>query len=560
HRLAKQTLVGSEVKQKKKPARKKITPSEPKNTRKNNLKNAPQKGNGISCTKTELSSTAPLLIDNPLSGLNPDQRRAAESKTGPLLVVAGPGTGKTRTLVARIAHQVQNGTVRPKQVLAIAFTNQAAEELRERISHAVPGATDRAPLVTTFHGLGLSLLKEFGNIDNFSVLGNDERLDIGKAVAGPDVKKREVETMVSQISLAKQSTDPIAAMNDDPELIASFKRYETILRERNALDVDDLVLRAYQMLANDDQVASTIAKQYLSISVDEYQDVNDVQAALIKLLAPGGHSLLAIGDPEQAIYGFRGARPDHFARFDEAFPGALVISLNTTYRLTDKVLAAARSVVGSTTGSTTDNLVSQKNGPPVEIAACPTPESEAEQIVVRLEQIIGGTSYFAIDSGRGGNDEELNVGFGDIAILCRTKAQRKEILAALGQSGIPCRTVGEDEPHDPRSEKVAVMTMHASKGREFDTIFISGVEPCLVPLEIEGITSDHEEERRLLYVAMTRAKRLAVLSHASKRMMFGKVLPGGSSRFLANLPKSAVEYKSPSLPARKPASKQLSLF
>ena len=199
-------------------------------------------------------------------------------------------------------------------------------------------------------------------------------------------------------------------------------------------------------------------------------------------------------------------------------------------------------------------------GAPVELVACPTAKSEAEQIVVRLEQIVGGTSLFAVDSGRGREGEQLEVGFGDIAVLTRTKAQHSLLLEALGRSGIPCQAVAEDEPHDPRSQKVAVMTMHASKGREYDVVFVAGVERGLVPLEIESLGCDPAEEQRLLYVAITRAKRLVVLSFARQRSLFGQPLAAGPSPLLDRLPESAVLRSSPALPDRKPRRRQLSLF
>ena len=196
----------------------------------------------------------------------------------------------------------------------------------------------------------------------------------------------------------------------------------------------------------------------------------------------------------------------------------------------------------------------------MERVACPTVKSEAEQIVVRIEQIVGGTSLFAVDSGRGESEEEWQVGFGDIAVLTRMKRQQGPLLEALERSGIPVRVVAEDEPHDPRSEKVALMTMHAAKGREFDVVFVTGVEPGLMPLALEGLSGDSEEERRLLYVAITRGKQLVVISYAKNRALFGKPLPGGPSPFIANLPPKAVRRIIPTLPQKKPGKSQLSLF
>ncbi|HPA81751.1 MAG TPA: UvrD-helicase domain-containing protein [Thermoanaerobaculales bacterium] len=489
----------------------------------------------------------------PFGELDAQQRAAVETPGGPLLIVAGPGTGKTRTAVARIAHQVRSRTVRPDQVLALAFTNQAADELSARILREVPGAAAGAPLVTTFHGLGLRLLAGMSGREP-RLIGDEQRLELVQRAAGGGIPERVARAILGRISLSKQSCDPWEVLSSDQELLPVIASYQEALDERGVLDVDDLVLRPYQMLATDPPAATRLASRWAVICVDEYQDVNDVQAGLIGLLAPSGAGLCAIGDPDQAIYGFRGARPGHFLRFADTFDGTTVVRLDTSYRLTDQILEAARSVLGGES-----SLRAPCHGAPVEVVACPTAASEAEQLVVRIERIVGGTSHFAVDSGRASEAEQSGVGFGEIAVLCRTRAQRPPLLEALDRAGIPCRAVGEDEPHDPRSQKVAVMTMHAAKGREFEAVFVTGVEEGLLPLERDGGRSDPEEERRLLYVAMTRARRLLVLSHATHRTLWGVRLPGRPSPLLAALP-DTVHRSSPSLPRGEAPSRQLKLF
>jgi DNA helicase-2/ATP-dependent DNA helicase PcrA len=508
----------------------------------------PRPVTGGSPRDTSDTASAPRIGD-----LDAQQRTAVEVPSGPLLIVAGPGTGKTRTLVGRIAHQVQSDAVRPNQVLALTFTNQAAEELAARILKEVPGATAGAPLVTTFHGLGLRLLAGMSGREP-RLIEESDRMEVIQRAAGGGISERVARDILSRISLSKQSCDPWEVLSGDQELLPVIARYQEMLDDRGVLDLDDLVLRPYQTLATDPPSAARLATRWSMICVDEYQDVNDVQAALIQVLAPTGAGLCAIGDPDQAIYGFRGARPGHFIRFSDSFDGTTVVRLETSYRLTDQVLSAARTVISSG-----GPLRALRNGPPVEIVACPTADSEAEQIVVRLERIVGGSSHFAINSGRGDVAEEPDIGFGDIAVLCRTRAQRRDLVAALDRSGIPCRLVGEDEPHDPRSQKVAVMTMHAAKGREFEAVFVTGVEEGLVPLRRDGFRSDPEEERRLLYVAMTRARRLLVISHAAHRVLWGVRLPGRPSPLLASLP-ATVHRSSPSLPSREAPSRQLRLF
>lgn len=507
---------------------------------------SPRRGREKKASAVEAPSRVSASFDagDPLSGLDAFQLAAATYFDGPLLVVAGPGTGKTRTLVARLAHMIRRGAVRPQEALAITFTNQAAGELSERLARAVPG--DARPQATTFHGFGLGLLRELRD-DPVEVVDDDERLAlcVEASVAGGMTPA----SLLERISLAKQTPSPREAFENEPDLLAAFDRYDALLKRQGRLDVDDLVLAPYLRLAEEPELAEEVRGRFRAVCVDEYQDVNGVQAALISLLCPGGAGLCVIGDPDQAIYGFRGAEPGHFARFCGEYPDAREVTLENTYRLTKPVLAVAQSVLehpGATRAG--------RKGPRVELWDCPTPAAEAEQIVVRLEGIVGGTSFFAVDSGRGGEAEEDGVGFGDVAVLTRTRAQHREILAALSRSGIPALTIGEDEPHDPRSQKVAVMTMHASKGREFEVVFIAGVEEGLVPLQAAGLRGDEAEERRLLYVAVTRAKRRCILSFARTRTLFGSALPAGRSRLLANAPKTDIVLAGsrPALRARRP--------
>ena len=486
------------------------------------------------------------------SGLNAAQLRVVLAERGPLVVSAGPGTGKTRALTERILHHIRSGSWKRGRVLALTFTNQAAAELRSRLDGALGDCAGAGPTVATFHGFGKWVLETvFGR--KVEVADDETRHELMRAALGNDVPKRQVEKALEAVSLAKQSPRPLDAMTSGEDR-AAFERYQAELAKRSLLDVDDLVLVAYSMLAENHDAAARLAARYDSISVDEYQDVNDVQAAWIGLLSPAGDNLLVIGDPDQAIYGFRGARPGHFVRFKEVYSGATEVFFDQTYRLPTTVLQVAQSMLGAS-----PLLSSEKAGSKVELVSCPTEAAEAEQLVVRIEQLLGGTSHFAIDSGRGGDPEEEGIGFGDIVVLCRLKAQRVAVEAALSQSSIPCLVVGEDEPHDPRSQKVAVMTMHASKGREYEIVFIVGVEPHLVPLSLEGLVSDPAEERRLLYVAATRAKRRLIVSHCRRRVLFGKQLPGGPSPWLTCLPADHVAERCASLKP-KPKSRQLALF
>ncbi|MDD5306099.1 MAG: UvrD-helicase domain-containing protein [Deltaproteobacteria bacterium] len=491
---------------------------------------------------------------DPLDGLDEGQRAMATEPTGPLLVVAGPGTGKTRSLVARMAFHVREGRVHPEQVLAIAFTNQAAQELKERVARSVPGARPGAPLVTTFHGFGLGLLREVTGAD-VRILDDDERLEVLETEAGEGLAKAGLKALLERLSLAKQERDPRAALASYPEILGAYDRYEAGLSRMGAVDVDDLVARPLALLDASPDVSRRVSSRFGMVLVDEYQDVNDAQAALVAHLAPFGRTLAVIGDPNQAIYGFRGAQPGHFARFKEAFGRAREVRLKVTYRLTAQVLEAARAIAGDCV-----LLAARKTGPKVEIVGCPSAQAEAREIATRIERLVGGTNSLASSAMRTAGAEPEAIGFGEAAVLVRLKTQRVPILEALGRAGIPCRAIGEDEPHDPRSQKVAVMTMHAAKGREFEAVFIAGCEEGLMPLALEGFAVDEAEERRLLYVALTRARHMAVVTHASRRAVFGRSLPGRPSPFLAAIPDETAPRTVARAPASRPGGKQLSLF
>ncbi len=492
------------------------------------------------------------VVDDPLLGLDEDQRRAATTVEGPLLVTAGPGTGKTRTLTARIATLVKQGIVAPQQVLAISFTRQAVAELDERLQKLL-GQNGPAPKVATFHAFCQELLREFAVQGARPVATDEERAAMAAEVLGPDATNREVRRLLEAVSFAQQHLDP--ASHVPAELADAAAAWTRILDGQGRTDLDGIVLEAVRMLTADRDMAAFVANRWRCICVDEYQDVNDVQAELVRLLSPDGRSLMVIGDPDQAIYGFRGAEQGHFARFAQTFQGTTAVCLRTTWRLTDHILRTALHIIGDHR-----EMLSRRTGVKVEVTRCPTAASEAEQVVVRIERLVGGTSHFALDSGRGRNADEGAFGFGDIAVLVRTKTQRAEILEALSRSGIPALAVGEDEPHDPRAQKVAVMTMHAAKGREFEAVFVTGVEEGLVPLNVGALRGDVEEERRLLYVAITRAKTLCVLSWAARRQWHGMALPGKPSAFIRELPTDAVTAVEPVLPDRKPAATQLSLL
>src|SRR5690606_10246076 len=280
------------------------------------------------------------------------------------------------------------------------------------------------------------------------------------------------------------------------------------------------------------------------ILVDEFQDASGAQFELLRLLAPTGERVTAVGDPDQAIYGFRGADSTCLRRFVEEFPGARSVRLRRCYRCTDAVLRAARRVVAP--DEPADLLRAVKpGGAPVVLHETAAEDAEAETVAREIERLVGGTSLLAMHDGADGLDEAApaDIGFADIAVLYRTHAQAAALEEALGRAGIPVQRVStppdESHPYDARAERVALMSLHASKGLEFPVVFVTGCEEGLLPYRRPGATPadvDIEEERRLLYVGMTRASRLLFLTRARRRMLYGETRRPAASPFLDGVP------------------------
>jgi len=240
--------------------------------------------------------------------------------------------------------------------------------------------------------------------------------------------------------------------------------------------------------------------------------------------------ITAIGDPNQAIYGFRGSDVGFFESFKDDFSGAKILSLSDNYRSSQNLLSASSQVMASARAAHVPQLVAKiySRGKLI-IKECPTDRAEAEYVVHNIEKMIGGTSMFSQDSGRVDTDEEAEVSFSDIAVLYRLKSQAYLLEEAFDRSGIPyhisgttskknedeiCPTRGEDVTFE--GEKVSLMTIHSAKGLEFSVVFIVGCEESILPLDLEGLTSEVDEERRLFYVGMTRAKTGLFLTKAKK--------------------------------------------
>ena len=397
------------------------------------------------------------------NGLNPPQRAAVTCVDRPLLIVAGPGTGKTRTLTHRIAHLIEQHNVAPENILAITFTNKAAAEMRSRVAALLDARRASAVTIKTFHALGAQLLHEFGEQIGlsvpFTILDEEEQRLLLKR-RHPDLSERALREALEQISTAKnqlltpelwaQSTEAI----NEPQLVEIYGSYEEVLRQNRALDFDDLLLQTVRMLEEAPPCLTAVRRRYRWISVDEYQDVNQAQYRLLRLLTGAdadvdAANLCAIGDPDQAIYSFRGADRSYFLRFAADFPHAHTLRLEQNYRSTQLILNASTQVIAQASERTASHIWSDfLEQTKVDIHAAPTDKAEAEYVVHQIEQMVGGTSYFSIDSGRVDDRHSQKRTFGDFAVLYRLGAQSHLLTEAFDRSGIPYQCFSQTSLYD----------------------------------------------------------------------------------------------------------------
>ncbi len=395
------------------------------------------------------------------TALDPDQEAAAAIADGPLLIVAGPGTGKTRTLVHRFARLIAGG-VAPEHCLAVTFSRRAAAEMEERLAALLPEAAGRVT-VATFHGLGLAILREqaaaAGLAADCRVATPAERAEIVRESFG--VTAAKAEKALEEISRARCSGEAETGPELAPRIAAYIAPYIVpyimALRERELLDYDDLQLLPLALFAARPDLVDFYRDRFRYLAIDEYQDIDPLQYALVRLLAPAGANLCAIGDPDQSIYGFRGADVGFFLRFRIDYPEARVVHLTRNYRSTRTLVAAACQAIRPGSLVPERRLVAVQEGAAERIVVqrAASERAEAELVVHTLEHLLGGTSYFSFDSGRVGAAPRPELSFGDVAILYRTEAQAAPLAEALGRAGVPF----QKRSHRPLAEQPGVRAL-----------------------------------------------------------------------------------------------------
>ena len=596
------------------------------------------------------------LEDRILGGLDAEQREVASNLTGPMCVLAGAGTGKTRAITHRIAYGVHSGVYSPQRLLAVTFTSRAAAEMRSRLRDLGVGNVQ----ARTFHAAALRQLQFFWPQAIGGVLPNllDHKANMIAEAARRlrlSTDRASIRDLAAEIEWAKVSMlTPANYLENahgrgtpggfDLTAVARvFQSYEDVKTDRNVIDFEDVLLITVGILQEDPKVAATVREQYRHFVVDEYQDVSPLQQRLLELWLGGRDELCVVGDSSQTIYSFTGASPKHLLGFKGHYPSATVVKLVRDYRSTPQVVKLANDLLGSrrSGGTVADaawakplQLVAQRPaGPEPRFMECPDDEAEAAVVAGRIRELIdAGTkaSEIAVLFRTNGQSEAYEQALASAGIGYQLRGgerffARKEVRDAILQLRAATRAVAEDsdkEPlgqlvrdivaslgytdaaphsggalrerweslaalvaladelavsrgpeftlmefvnelqersvaqHAPTVQGVTLASLHAAKGLEWDAVFLVGLSEGLMPISFADTPESVDEERRLLYVGITRAREHLNLSWSTART------PGGRanrkpSRFLDGLRPDSVlgaSARSRPTPRRKAAA------
>ncbi len=641
-----------------------------------------------------------LFADTDLTeGLNGPQKAAVVHRGGPLLILAGAGSGKTRVLTHRIAHLIQTGDARPEQILAITFTNKAAAEMRERAEKLI-GPRAGAMWLTTFHSACARILRaeaeRLGYTRGYTIYDSaDSQRLVRQAMESLEVDSkrfppRMIQSIISRAKNQLESAAKFASHVDGvvDEIVAEVYRvYERRLREMNAMDFDDLLMRSVELFETYPEVLDRYRNLFQQILVDEYQDTNSAQYKWVELLAHKHRNLVVVGDDDQSIYGFRGADVRNILDFEKDFPDAEVIKLEQNYRSTGRILEAAHAVVARNSGRKSKKLWTEgPEGEKIRLRQLTDEHEEARYVAGEIQrlteaglsnndvavfyrtnaqsrvledtlvryrmpyQVIGGTRFYeraevkdalayltvlanpndqvslqriinspkrgigkttvdrllahantsgeaALDlvgraeevPGLGGAALKALARFSESLEAMRQKAADEKHVGdllefVLDQSGYfeylkaesagdpqaltrlenlqelvglareyDLNAIGDDDAGlesflqqvalfsdqdaiDDDDGQITLMTLHNAKGLEFPVVFMLGLEEGIFPHSRAVDSGDIEEERRLCYVGITRARKNLYLTHAARRMIFGESGWNEPSRFLDEIP------------------------
>ncbi len=404
----------------------------------------------ISARAVAASRAAPAYLD----GLNSEQRDAVATTEGPLLVLAGAGTGKTRVLTTRIAHILASGRAYPSQILAVTFTNKAAREMKERIGSQIGGAVEGMAWLGTFHAIGVKILRRHSELvglkSSFTILDSDDQLRLLKQVlevANIDKERWPARQLAGLIDGWKnRGLTPDKVPASDAFAFAAGKgrdlyaAYQSRLKDLNACDFGDLLLECLRLFREHPDVLADYHRRFRYLLVDEYQDTNVAQYLWLRLLAQGSPNICCVGDDDQSIYGWRGAEVDNILRFDKDFPGAKVIRLERNYRSTGNILAAASGLIAKNEGRLGKTLFTDgAAGDKISVANFWDDEAEARSIGDDIENL-----------------QRAKHRLNDVAILVRASFQMRVIEDRFITLGMPYRVIGGPRFYERQEIKDAI--------------------------------------------------------------------------------------------------------
>jgi DNA helicase-2/ATP-dependent DNA helicase PcrA len=517
---------------------------------------------------------------DPLDGLNAEQRRAAEAVRGPVCILAGAGSGKTTTITRRVAQQVRTGAFPATAIMAVTFTDKAAGELRERLATLGVGGV-RA---STFHSAALRQLRHFapGSVGRILPSKALALRQIANRLPAP-YKFRPAGDLATEVEWAKNRRIPPEEYGEGREppipvdlMQRVYAEYERRKRAEGAIDFEDLLELAIRLFEDDEGVRETFRAQYRAFTVDEYQDVNLLQQTLLDLWLGGRDDLCVVGDDYQSIYGFTGAGPEHLLGVPERFPRALVVRLEESYRSTPQVLELANRLVPRLGGAEKTLRATRPDGPAPVLRPFASPEDEDAALVAAIRALDVPFEQLAIlarTNARLTDFEELlhdaRIPFQGASLLERDAARRlckrlERSPAAAGEAvrdaaleagwlERPPEKLGEREqvrqqdlarlvsiaagfdgdaaafvadlrrrfaPGSDGAHGVNLLTFHRAKGLEFEAVFLPRLQAKELPSKQARSDDEVAEERRLLYVGLTRAKRVLWLSWSGKPSPF----------------------------------------
>lgn len=585
-----------------------------------------------------------------LKDLNPDQQRAVLNTSGPMIILAGAGSGKTRVLTYKVVYLIENEKIDPSNILMVTFTNKAANEMKERISRLIK--TNDKPTIGTFHSICARILriegKYIGFSQKFTIYDSQDSIDAIKEamkmanISTKDFKPHSVHTTISQAK--NQLISDLEYLNlargfFQENVAKIYPFYQRLLKENNALDFDDLILHTIELFQKNPDVLKKYQEKFRYILVDEYQDTNRAQYILTKLLSQRWKNICVVGDFSQSIYSFRGANFQNLITFKNDFPSTKTFGLSQNYRSTQTILDSAYSVISKNTSHPvlklwTDNPTGEK----IVLYEATNEHSEAEFIISQiislgidlkdvavlyrtnaqsrvLEEVflhhgvpyilVGGTRFYErkevkdvlaylryIDNNKDGvsykrieklgktrlqkfldflenfdeenaqtitlldkvleatnylslyddKDEEDLMRLENIKELRSVAIEFPQLSSFLENVSLVEQEQLPDHPNkDEKSNAVTLMTFHAAKGLEFPYVFMIGMEEGIFPHSRSLMEkTELEEERRLCYVGITRAKERLFMTYSKKRLIFGQHSSNTLSRFILDLPKDTI--------------------